>query len=185
MKYNLSRHTFGTALVLSALLFSACRQAPADDDTSRPLSFSEIDMTTADISADALATHLLDALTFDDANLIRMDDEIAANLYNIAGLAETIVSYGSTGATAEAVLVVKCASETDAAAAKSRIEQYRVEMAAVYRDYNVPESDKLSCALLSCDGRYVVFCVAPDEKAATEAYQSYVTDTVNAAMAAE
>ena len=51
-------------------------------------------------------------------------------------------------------------------------------MAAVYADYNEPESGKLTNALLSADGVYVVFCVSPDAKAAENAYHTFVTNAV-------
>ena len=47
-------------------------------------------------------------------------------------------------------------------------------MADVYADYNLPESLKLKEALLSADGRYVVFCVSPDTAAAENAYHAFV-----------
>jgi len=165
------------ALTAGTLLFSACEQAPAPVSESAK-DFAHVDMTAATLDVQGLADHLLQNVTFDDPNLIAMDSAIAETLYNIAGLTEAAVSYGSTGATAEAVLVLKCASVENAEAAKARIDQYRTEMAAVYADYNEPESGKLTNALLSADGVYVVFCVSPDAKAAEAAYHAYVTDAV-------
>lgn len=183
MNFRTVRFGILAALTAGALLFSACEQTPAGAD--EPVKdFASVDMTTAEISTSGLAEHLLTEITFDDTSLIRMEPAIAESLYNIAGLADSVVSYGSTGATAEAVLVLHCTSEENAAAAEAKIDQYRAEMAAVYADYNEPESGKLTNALLSCDGVYVVFCVSPDTKAAKTAYHGYVTDTVYGPSAA-
>lgn len=153
-------------LLLTALFLFAC-------SPKQPGGFSAVDMTALTLEPDALAEHLLTVLTFDDS-LVVIDGEIASRLYNVAGLYEAIAAYGSTGATAEAVLVLRCADAESAAAAAAKIGKYRSEMADVYADYNLPESLKLKEALLSADGRYVVFCVSPDTAAAENAYHAFV-----------
>jgi len=175
------RYSLTAALAAGMLLFSACDQTPAavsGDDTTPVTDFASVDMMTADISAPALAEHLLANVKFDDPNMAPLDGEIAQMLYNITGLCESAAAYGSTGATAEAVLVVKCATAENAAAAAEKIDTYRKEMAGIYASYNEPESVKLTRAMLSTDGVYVVFCVAPDPAAAETVYHSYVTSAV-------
>jgi len=168
---------FLAVLTVCTLLLASCGETPAPANENAK-DFSTVDMTAAALDVQGLAEHLLQNVSFDDPNLILMDSAIAETLYNIAGLAESAVSYGSTGATAEAILVLKCASPENAEAAKAKIDQYRTEMAAVYADYNEPESGKLTNAFLSADGVYVVFCVSPDAKAAENAYHTFVTEAV-------
>ena len=177
MNFTSIRHGLLAALAAGALLFSSCEQSPAPVSESAK-DFASVDMAAAVLDVQGMADHLLQNVTFDDPNLILMDSAIAETLYNIAGLSESVVSYGSTGATAEAILVLKCTTSENADTAKARIDQYRTEMADIYADYNEPESGKLTNALLSADGVYVVFCVSPDAKAAENIYHAYVTKTV-------
>ena len=168
---------FLAVLTVCTLLLASCGETPAPASENSK-DFSTVDMTAAALDVQGLAEHLLQNVDFDDPHLILMDSAIAETLYNIAGLAESVISYGSTGATAEAILVLKCASPENAEAAKAKIDQYRTEMADVYADYNEPESGKLTNALLSADGVYVVFCVSPDAKAAENVYHTFVTEAV-------
>ncbi len=169
------------AVIAGTLLLTACEEGNVPADSSGVQDFASVDMNTADIPAAALAEHLLTKVAFDDPNMIQMDAEIAQTLYNVAGLAESVVSYGSTGATAEAILVLRCSNAENAAAAAEKIGKYRTEMAEIYASYNQPESVKLTKALLAQDGVYVVFCVAPDAAAAESAYHAFVVDTVYSA----
>lgn len=146
--------------------------------TEKPLSFSSVDMTALTVDSETLAQCLLDTLSFDDT-LVLIEDDIAARLFNVSGLYEDISAYGSTGATAEAVLVLRCPDAEAAAAAAAKVGKYRTEMAEIYADYNVPESLKLKEALLSADGRYVVFCVSPDTAAAENAYHAFIVQAAS------
>ncbi len=164
--------------LLAALLFllSACGQ-PQKDPGDVPRDFASVDMETAEISPEVLAVHLLAETAFDDA-LIQIDPAIAGRLYGIEGLYDSLAAYGSTGATAEAILVVACPDAETAAEAAGSIERYRAEMTDIYADYNQKESGKLRRAVLDCDGRYVVFCAAPDPDAARAAYHAFVAESI-------
>ena len=177
---NLKTVRFGcmAAAIAALLLLSSCEDKTPSTESTVPADFSAVDMTAAEIPADGLAEYMLANVTFDDPNLIKMDAEIAESLYNVGGLAESVASYGSGGATAEAILVLKCADAEKAASAAEKIDKYRTEMAEIYSHYNQPESVKLTKAFLAQDGVYVVFCVAPDAASAEIAYQAYVLDTV-------
>ena len=177
---NLKTVRFGciAAALAALLLLSSCEEGTSSTDTSVPADFSSVDMMTAVLPADGLAEYMLANVSFDDPNLIKMEAEIAESLYNVGGLAESVASYGSGGATAEAILVLKCADAEKAAAAAEKIDKYRTEMAEIYASYNQPESVKLTKALLAQDGVYVVFCVSPDEAFAEDVYQAYVLETV-------
>ncbi|MGM9653385.1 MAG: DUF4358 domain-containing protein [Eubacteriales bacterium] len=166
MSFRVSRNRLLAALFVSMLLLFAC-------SPEQPSGFSSVDMMQLSLDAPALAQYMLDHVSFDDA-LVGIDGDIAAKLYNVSGLYESISAYGSTGATAEAILVLRCTGAEAAAAAAAKVEKYRAEMAEVYADYNVPESGKLTKALLACDGKYVVFCVSPDTAAAETAYHDFV-----------
>lgn len=178
MNLKTVRRGIFAAVLASLMLLSSCEEGTPASDASSGKDFASVDMLTAALPAEGLAEYLLANVQFDDPNLIRMDAEIAESLYNVGGLADSVVSYGSTGATAEAILVMHCTSEENAAAAAEKIGKYRTEMAEIYASYNQPESVKLTKALLAQDGVYVVFCVAPDAAAAEGAYHAYVVDTV-------
>lgn len=158
-------------LLVFCLIFSACRSGEDED------SFSNIDMNTVELSVQELADELNSSLTFDDT-LVPLDEEIAGRLYGIVGLYESVAAYGSTGATAEAVVVLRCADAEKAISVASFIEEYRKDMADVYAGYNMKESGKLKNAFLSANGKYVVFCVSPDTPAAEAAFRSLVVSSV-------
>lgn len=149
------------------LVFSGCEQGPDTVD------IASVNMNDITLSAPDLAKHMLDTLTFDDA-LVPVDPSVAEHIYYVAGKYTDIAAYSSTGATAEAILVLRCESASAAETAAASVEKYRTEMAEVYAGYNKKESGKLTDALLVCDGRYVVFCVSPDTAAAMDAYHAYV-----------
>lgn len=167
---KVSKALCGVTLLLSVLLLSACV-------TTTPVDLSKINMNDITLDVSHMGETLLAALTFDDS-LVPMEEEIAAEVYGVAGLYNTIAVYGSTGATAEVLLILRCDSATDAEAAEARLATYRDEMAAVYADYNTVESEKLTDAVLECEGRYVLFCVSPDPDAVSEAYRAYVVDSL-------
>ena len=160
----------GTALLLSVLLLTACV-------STAPLDTSKINMNDITLDVSHMGETLFAGLTFDDT-LVPMEEEIAAEVFNIADLYNTMSVYGSTGATAEVLLLLRCDSATDAETAAARLAAYRDEMAGVYADYNMVESEKLTDAVLVCEGRYVLFCVTPDPEAVTEAYRAYVVDSL-------
>lgn len=158
------------ALILSVLLLTACV-------STAPLDLSKINMNDITLDVSHMGETLFAGLTFDDA-LVPMEEEIAAEVFNVAGLYNTMSVHGSTGATAEVLLILRCDSATDAETAAARLAAYRDEMAVVYADYNMVESEKLTDAVLECEGRYVLFCVTPDPEAVTEAYRAYVVDSL-------
>ncbi len=160
----------GTLLLLTVLLLSACV-------STEPLDLSRINMNDITLDVSHMGETMLSGLTFDDT-LVPMEEEIAAEVFGVSGLYNTMFAHGSTGATAEVLLLLRCDSATDAETAAARLATYRDEMAAVYADYNMAESEKLTDAVLECEGRYVIFCVTPDPAAVTEAYRAYVVDSL-------
>lgn len=167
---KIGKMALAAALLLSLLLLASCV-------STDPIGIKDLNMNEVTLDAEKTASHLLSSLTFDDT-LVKMDSDIADGLFGIGGLYNAVSAYGSTGATAETVLVLRCGSATDAESAEAKIKTYRDEMAAVYADYNMPESEKLKNALLDAYGRYVVFVVSPDSEAAFSAFESYVVDSL-------
>lgn len=164
------KHAFRAfmALTLALVVLCGCSQELTPEEA-----FGKLDMTKATISVSDLAATLADSLTFDDKPQ-PIETEIALILYNIDGMCEEIASYGSTGATAEAVLAVRCENAEKAKTVYDSLSTYRTEMADIYSRYNETESHKLSQSLLRCDGKYVVFCVSPDTAAAETVYRDFV-----------
>jgi len=183
MKFKTLRISLLAVLLLGAMLLSACTEPGNNPDgqsgsqTEAPKDFASVDMAAADLSAQALAEHLLANVKFEDPSLVPMEKDIAEALYGITGLVKDAASYGSM-AIAEAVLIVRCESAENAAAAREKIDAYRLEMADIYASYNEPESVKLKKAFLASDGVYVVYCVCPDAAAAEDAYHSFVVEAV-------
>ena len=169
------RPLFLLAAVGTAILLTGCSQTPDAERAetgTKSGSMALVDMTEAEISPDALAAHLLEKVAFADT-LVPMEPEIAARLYDVQEQTESIAGYGSTGATAEAILVIACPDADAAKEAAARVEKYRTEMAQIYADYNPTEAQKLRAAFLEQNGRYVVYCAAPDPGAAKDAYLAF------------
>ncbi len=161
-----------TAIVLILALFCGCGK-----DLTPEEAFAKLDLTKADVPVAGLAQSLAAGLTFDDKPEV-IDNEIALILYNIDGMCEEVAAYGSTGATAETVLFVRCADAETAGKVYENLHTYRSEMAEIYSRYNTVESEKLIKSLLRCDGRYVLYVVSPDTPAAEAAYIDYVIANV-------
>ena len=153
-------------LILAVLFVASC-------SLGQPTDIDSVNMNDITLSVPDLAAFMLSEIVFDD-DLVKIDSDIALRLYGVDDIGGIVAAYGSTGATAEAIFVMRCESASDAEAARSQVEKYRSEMASVYADYNSKESGKLTNAFLTCDGRYVVFCVSPDSAAAQNAYHSFV-----------
>ncbi len=162
--------TLAVLFLLSLSLFVSCVK-------TEPIGLKDLNMNEITLDTESAAQHLLTSLTFDDT-LVRIDADIADALFGISGLYSSAAAYGSTGATAETVLVLRCGSATDAETAAAKIAAYRDEMADVYADYNMPESEKLRDALLSSYGRYVVYVVSSDSEAAYKAFEAYTVDSL-------
>ena len=158
------------AAVLSLLMLASCV-------SGKPGDLSRVNMNDVTLDVSDMAGSLMKTLTFDDT-LSPLEEDIAASLLDVEDLYNTMAAYGSTGATAEMLVILRCESATDAEAAEARLQKYRDEMAAVYAGYNMKESEKLTKSVLVCEGRYVLFCVSPDTEAVTEAYQAYIVDAL-------
>lgn len=170
MQNRIGKVIFGAVLLLSLVLLVSCV-------STKPITLAEINMNEVTLDVAGAAEHILSAVTFDDT-LVKMENEIADGLFGIGGLYSAVSAYGSTGATAEAVVILRCGSATDAENAEAKIAAYRDEMADVYADYNMPESEKLRDALLDTYGRYVLFVVAPTPEDAYYAFEAYVVDSL-------
>lgn len=159
------------AVILSLLMLASCVS------TYQPADLSRVNMNDVTLDVSDMADSLMEKLTFDDT-LSSLEEDIAAALLHIEGLYNSMAAYGSTGATAEMLVILRCESSRDAEEAEARLQKYREEMAAVYAGYNMKESEKLTKSVLVCEGRYVFFCVSPDTEAVTEAYQLYIVESL-------
>ena len=156
------------ALTLILALFCGCGKELTPEEA-----LAKLDMTKAELSVADLTKSLAESLTFADTPT-KIENEIALILYNLDGMCEEISAYGSTGATAEAVVGVRCADAETAGKVYDVLHTYRSEMAEIYSRYNTVESEKLIHSLLRRDGKYVFYCVSPDTPAAEAAYVAYV-----------
>lgn len=157
-------------LILSASLMSACV-------STAPLDMSKINMNDVTLDTAAMGETLVGKLSF-DGTLVKIDNEIADGLLGVGGLYNEMTAYMSSAVLAEAIVILRCESASDAEVAHARLITYRDEMADVYAGYNMTESEKLTNAFLACHGRYVFFCVSPDTDTAERAFQTYVVDSL-------
>ena len=158
---------FMMTLALAGTL-CACK---GDTDTYKePEAGSEADSTVdAEINVQELADRLLENVPFKD-KLETMDEAIVTErLYGLeADRLESIAFYGSTGASAEEIAVIKVKDEAYTEAVKEALNTRVSEQKEACRDYLPDEVTKLEKAVIVSSGSYVAFCVSEDNKKASE-----------------
>lgn len=120
------------------------------------------------IDVKSLGSDLRSGIAYAD-DLGEIDLDIAGMLMNLSGI--NIVNssiYVGAGATAEEIIVLECASEEDAAKAKSMMESRVSEQKTVFADYAPAEAVKLDSAYINVAGKYAIMCVSSDKQKATE-----------------
>lgn len=116
-----------------------------------------------------LALKLSTDIPFDD-ELIRLQDDAAALIYNFGG--KSTVVYTGSGATPEIIIIVECKDSIEADNAAVKIKTYIDDQITLFTDYNPSQLPKLESAVCSAYGRYAVCAVSPDSAAAQTVIES-------------
>ncbi|HOO28173.1 MAG TPA: DUF4358 domain-containing protein [Lachnospiraceae bacterium] len=119
----------------------------------------------ASIDVIEVANELLEGIPYQDA-LTAIDFDTADMIFNFSDV--TIVNgaiFESSGATAEEIVVLECASAEDAKAAKTALETRVSEQEESFEDYVPEELVKLNEAVIVTSGKYAILSVSnePDE----------------------
>ncbi len=142
----MKRIAVAAVVVMSALALTAC----GGGNSSK-----EIDVAK---TADELNSSVI---TTDE--LSETSTEMLSSIYFFKdGQVEESKVYMSGNATADEIVVVKCADE-DSAKAVAQLLQDRVKkQAELFSTYNADEAAKLDKAIVKSSGKYAVLCVCDD-----------------------
>ncbi|MCR5508523.1 MAG: DUF4358 domain-containing protein [Lachnospiraceae bacterium] len=116
----------------------------------------------ADIEPGALADALKDGIAYKD-ELAPIDKELAGRFYSFGDAdIEEAYFYESSGATAEEVAVVKCASDDGAKTVEEAFNRRIEEQKESFKDYVPAELDKLNSAVVMRKGKCVILSVSDE-----------------------
>lgn len=127
----------------------------------------------ADVNAQELADALKSGITYDD-DLSSIDLDTAQMIYNFgdANITEAVF-YESTGATAEEIVVLKCAGDADAGTAEDALKARVEEQKESFTDYVPAELEKLNAAVIYRSGNCAVLSVSNEPDKARGIIDSY------------
>ena len=127
----------------------------------------------ADVDAQALADSLKSEIVYKD-ELAPIDLETAQMFYNFgdANITEAVF-YESSGATAEEIVVIKCAGDADAGMAEDSLKKRVEEQKESYTDYVPAELEKLNAAVVYREGNCAVLSVSDEPDKAREIIAKY------------
>ena len=144
-----------TSVITTGLLLCACGSKAKDFDVK------------------ALANDLCTQITYQD-DLNELDMDTAAMFFNFSdtNIVNGVVYEGS-GATAEEIVVIECASEEDAKKAETALKERIEEQKDSFTDYVPEELTKLNSPVIKIVGKYAVLSVSNDPGKASSIIDSY------------
>lgn len=116
----------------------------------------------ANADAKTIGKELATKVSYED-EMTEMDLETASMIINLSdvNVVDSAV-YESTGATAEEIVVLKCASSDDAKKASEAFKTRVAEQKESFRDYVPEELTKLDAAVIATAGDFAVLSVSGD-----------------------
>lgn len=126
-----------------------------------------------DVNAQGLADALKSGIAYKD-DLASIDLDTAQMIYNFgdANITEAVF-YESTGATAEEIVVLKCAGEADAGMAEDALKARVEEQKESFTDYVPAELEKLNAAVIVKSGSCAILSVSDEPDKARSIIDSY------------
>ena len=127
-----------------------------------------------DADAKTIGSDLLQKITYAD-EMTEMDLDTALMIINLSDVNITDSAiYESTGATAEEIVVLKCASSDDAKKASEAFKTRVSEQKESYQDYVPEELTKLNAAVIATSGNFAVLSVSDDPDTAKSIISEYL-----------
>ena len=128
---------------------------------------------SVDVDAQGLADALKTGIVYKD-DLSPIDLDTARMIFNFkdADITEAAF-YESTGATAEGIVVIKCAGEADAGVIEESLKSRVEEQKESFTDYVPGELEKLNTAVINRQGNCAVLSVSDEPDKAREIIGSY------------
>ncbi|MBR4719515.1 MAG: DUF4358 domain-containing protein [Lachnospiraceae bacterium] len=129
---------------------------------------------SVDVNVQELADALKSGVTYKD-DLSTIDLDTAQMIFNFkdADITEAAF-YESTGATAEEIVVIKCAEEADAGVIEDSLKARVEEQKESFTDYVPAELEKLNAAVISRQGNCAVLSVSDEPDKARAIIDSYL-----------
>lgn len=125
------------------------------------------------IDVNALGNDLNTQIEYQD-ELMQIDADMAAMFLNLSEL--DIVNcaiYEGSGATAEEIVVIECADESNAKNAQNVLSERVAEQKESFTDYVPEEIPKLDSAVIRICGKYAILSVSGDAKKAQSIIDGY------------
>ncbi len=121
-----------------------------------------------------VSNRLLGEITYQD-ELTSIDLDTAAMIFNFSEIEITNGAiYESSGATAEEIVVLECASAEDADAAKAALEARVADQKESFTDYVPKELVKLDKAVIVKGSTYAILSVSDEPDKAAEIIGAYM-----------
>lgn len=128
----------------------------------------------ANFDVKALGADLNSKITYQDT-LSELDLDMASMFLNLSDVNVTSSSiYEGSGATAEEIVVLECATAEDAAKAKEVLQTRVSEQIESFTDYVPAELTKLNSAVIKVNGKYAVLSVCDTPEEASKIISEYM-----------
>lgn len=128
----------------------------------------------ANFDVKALGSDLNSKIVYQDT-LSELDVDTASMFLNLADVNIANASiYEGSGATAEEIVVLECATAEDAAKAKEVLQTRVSEQIESFTDYVPAELTKLNSAVIKVNGKYAVLSVCDTPEEASKIISEYM-----------
>lgn len=139
-----------------------------EDDISKYDLSQGVVLNTEEVSAEGIADLLKTNIDYTD-ELMEVSLEKASMFYDFTGIKiDEACLYESSGATAEEIVVLKCADSQSVAAAKEVLSNRVSEQIESFKDYVPEELTKLKAAVIISNSNYAILSVSDDPAGAKE-----------------
>lgn len=139
-----------------------------EDDISKYDLSQGVVIDTGDVSAESIADLLKTNIDYTD-ELMEVSLEKASMFYDFTGIKiDEACLYESSGATAEEIVVLKCADSQSVEAAKTVLSNRVSEQIESFKDYVPEELTKLKSAVIISNSNYAILSVSDDPSGAKE-----------------
>ena len=172
MKKDLIRRML--VITVAGMMLAGCGDKKESESTKEPEEISaEAEAVNAEASEEeadieGIARDLRNEIAYKD-ELTEIDLDTAAMIFSFGDAKiDKAVIYESTGATAEEIAVLECASQEDAKKAAQALEMRVSEQKEAFEDYVPGELNKLSEAVIVTRGNTVIRSVSDEPQKAKE-----------------
>ncbi len=125
-----------------------------------------------EVNIDSLAEAVVSSLGFED-ELVKIDNEMAFYIHDVADEVKDTVVYLGSGATAEEVAVFEAKNKAAMKELKEEIADYIDDKREEYENYIPKEVARINKATLFENGNYLVLCINNDNEKTRSFIESY------------